>query len=73
MVCHFHEDVVIRVGAAAAESSAFECAKTIVKSGTIWRDGPEEFGRQLGAAADGQCRGARPELRNRAGYRGAWG
>ncbi|MGZ5899498.1 MAG: hypothetical protein ACXWK3_07150 [Reyranella sp.] len=58
MVCPFHEEVVIRVGDDAAESHAFERAKKVVRSdGTTWEGKSlrEEFGRQLGGAADGEC------------------
>lgn len=57
-VCPFHDDVVVRIGDDAAESHAFERAKRVVKSdGTEWdKDALRtEFGRQLGAAADGRC------------------
>ena len=56
--CPFHWDVIIRVGDDAAESHAFERVKKIIKSdGTTWPSEAlrEEFRRQLGEAADGQC------------------
>jgi hypothetical protein len=56
--CPFHWDVIIRVGDDAAESHAFERVKKIIKSdGATWPSEAlrEEFRRQLGEAADGQC------------------
>jgi hypothetical protein len=58
IVCPFHDEVIIRVGDDAAESHAFERAKRIVRSdGRTWEGKTlrEEFGRQLGAAADVYC------------------
>lgn len=58
IVCPFHDEVIIRVGDDAAESHAFERAKRIARSdGTTWEGKAlrEEFGRQLGAAADRYC------------------
>jgi hypothetical protein len=57
-VCPFHDEVIIRVGDDAAENHAFEHAKRVVRSdGSAWEGKAlrEEFGRQLGAAADGRC------------------
>lgn len=57
-VCPFHSEVGIRVGDDAAESHAFERAKKIVRSdGAHWetQDLRQEFARQLGKAADGEC------------------
>lgn len=58
IICPFHDEVIIRVGDDAAESHAFERAKRIVRSdGRTWEGKAlrEEFGRQLGAAADTYC------------------
>ncbi|TFV45338.1 hypothetical protein [Bradyrhizobium niftali] len=58
MACPFHDDVIIRVGDDAAESHAFERAKRIVKTDlTMWDSVAlrHEMGRQLAAAADGEC------------------
>ena len=58
IVCPFQDQVIMRVGDDAAESHAFERAKRITKSdGGFWASDVlrEEFGRQLGAAADGRC------------------
>ncbi len=57
-LCPFHPDVSIRVGDDAAESHAYERAKTISRTdGTHWSPKAlsEEIGRQLGEAADGEC------------------
>jgi len=57
-VCPFHLDVTVRVGDDAAESHAWARARNIIKSdGTKWKAEAlrEEFGQQLGKAADGCC------------------
>ena len=56
--CPFHWDVTIRVGDDAAESHAFERVRKMIRSdGTNWASEAlrEEFRRQLGEGADGQC------------------
>lgn len=57
-LCPFHPDVTIRAGDDAAETHAYERAKTIIMSdGMNWSPKAlnEEIGRQLGEAADGEC------------------
>ena len=53
--CPFHCDVIIRVGDDAAETHAFERARKIIRSDRTTEALREEFRRQLGEAADGQC------------------
>lgn len=68
MVCHFHEDVVIRVDAAAAESHAFGCAKRIVKSdGTTPEGRARRVRPAIGCSRRRSVPAVRPEQPNRVG------